>query len=294
MGCIRFLAALLSFLIAVIPSASTALSSGPNRTKVDRVVVHSIGGPECKSNKIKFLPASGSAKSWVDYFATHKVLGIHYVIDKQGIVAKGMPEDEIANHAKGSNDTSIGIELVNWGDGKDPYTLEQVTALIKLLKDIKRRWNIPSDHIYSHEHVDKQFLECGEKRIKLKQDPGENLHLEKLLTSGFQPKQFFKPVPPTQKYPNKSSFQDILNACADSHEPYDFRVVVEDSLVIRAKPTVKSKNIGWLKPNEIVTIHSNSCSSKGEVIAGLTGLWVKVVGDKNGFVFSGFLERVRN
>ncbi len=282
----------LALLFFAFPITSVALSSGDKRTKVDKVIIHSIGGPECKDNKIVSLPASGTAEAWIEYFADHKVLGIHYIIDKAGNVAKGIPEDEIANHAKGSNDTSIGIELVNWGDGKDPYTLEQVTALIKLLKEIQQRWSVSTDRILSHAQVDKQFLECGGKRIKLKQDPGENLYLEKLLEPDFQPKLVFETNLPIRKQPDLSSLQDIQKACSSTSNASRFKVVVEDSLSIRVKPTVKSERLGWLKPNEVVKINANSCSKQVRIIAGIAGLWVEVSveGVRRGYVFSGFLE----
>jgi N-acetylmuramoyl-L-alanine amidase len=72
----------------------------------------------------------------------------HYTIDRDGAVVSHVSEDERAWHAGVSrmedgrtnvNDFSIGIELVNRNDGKDPFPAEQIQALRNLLKAIITR-----------------------------------------------------------------------------------------------------------------------------------------------------------
>ena len=71
----------------------------------------------------------------------------HYVIGKAGeVVRLADPVREIAWHAgasrgpggKPANAASVGIELVNRNDGKDPYPRAQLLALADLLRRLKR------------------------------------------------------------------------------------------------------------------------------------------------------------
>jgi N-acetyl-anhydromuramyl-L-alanine amidase AmpD len=72
----------------------------------------------------------------------------HYTIDRDGAVVSHVSEDERAWHAGVSrmqdgrsnvNDFSIGIELVNRNDGKDPFPEAQIQALRDLMKVIITR-----------------------------------------------------------------------------------------------------------------------------------------------------------
>jgi len=75
----------------------------------------------------------------------------HYTIDRDGAVVCHVPEHRRAWHAGKSrmkdgrtsvNDFSIGIELVNLNDGKDPFPPAQIAALRCLLLEIKSRHQI--------------------------------------------------------------------------------------------------------------------------------------------------------
>ncbi len=154
------------------PTASYARTSGEGRAEVNRVIIHSIGGPYCKDGAVVYSPVKGDAKRWITYFNNHKVLGIHYVIDKSGHVEAGVPENQIANHAKGNNADSIGIELVNRGDGIDEYTEAQLGMLVAALRSITQRWGIKKSDILGHADVDNRYFECGGNKIKTKPDPG--------------------------------------------------------------------------------------------------------------------------
>jgi N-acetylmuramoyl-L-alanine amidase len=72
----------------------------------------------------------------------------HYTIDRDGIIVSHVPENARAWHAGLSrmkdgrtrvNDFSIGIELVNLNDGKDPFPQQQIEALRELLRAIAAR-----------------------------------------------------------------------------------------------------------------------------------------------------------
>jgi hypothetical protein len=79
-------------------------------------------------------------------------IGYHWIIDRNGQIAKGRPEETTGAHVAGYNTGSIGICLIG-GHGSnesDPfsknYTLEQETALRKLIEEIKGRTKIKSIH----------------------------------------------------------------------------------------------------------------------------------------------------
>ena len=282
---------ILCSLALAVPLVSYALSQGEPRSLVDSIVIHSIGGPECMDDHMVFKPASGSAQNWIAYFADHKEYSIHYIIDKQGNIAKGIAENQIANHAKGHNDTSIGIELVNWGDGKDPYTLEQVSTLIKLVSEIRRRWQIPVNHIFSHEAVSDRYVQCGHGQFKMKQDPGHNLLLNQIFKAGFPIAKHFKHYASPHSQPEKSSLPAVLQACQQD-KPTRFQVVVEDSLSVRHQPSLHARKVGWLRPGETITLHKGLCQMPVLKIADLEGVWIKLNQHLyQGYVFSGFLER---
>lgn len=81
----------------------------------------------------------------------------HYTIDRDGTVVCHVSEDERAWHAGVSrmkdgrtdvNNFSIGIELVNRNDGKDPFPEGQIQVLRDLLKSIMTRH--PIRHVVPH------------------------------------------------------------------------------------------------------------------------------------------------
>ncbi len=118
-----------------------------------------------------------------NFFEKHSVLGIHYLIGSKGTIEKSIPENQVANHAKGHNQTSIGIELINKGDGKEAYSEEQIKSLINLLKEIRSRYKIPLVNIKGHSDIDTRTFECGSSKIKKKQDPGSNFPWSKIKKS---------------------------------------------------------------------------------------------------------------
>lgn len=168
----------------------TALDAGSKdrgnpRDKVTEVIIHAIGGPTCKDGKVVFTPAPGNTERWVKFFRNHAVLGIHYVIDKKGVVGTGIPENQVANHALGHNRYSIGIELVNRGDGNDPYTEEQLDALVGLLRKITKKWGLSEEAIKTHAGVDKRYFECNGIQVKKKQDPGAHFPFDQVIQRVF-------------------------------------------------------------------------------------------------------------
>ena len=156
------------------PWPAAGITSGPEREIVDSIIVHAIGGPSCDGGKLVFSGAPGDAQRWKNFFDRHPFLGIHYVVDRDGLVLASTPEDRVANHALDNNATSIGIELVHEGDGIEPFGKRQIDALIGLLKSIRTRYEVPIDNIKSHSEVDVRTFTCGGGLYQTKMDPGAN------------------------------------------------------------------------------------------------------------------------
>jgi N-acetylmuramoyl-L-alanine amidase len=109
----------------------------------------------------------------------------HYYIDRDGTVCRYVPGTRIANHVRGHNPDSIGIELVNlgryphWWDSRhqqmtESYTTAQIGALRRLLARL--RDDFPNLHqIAGHEDLDTAMMPASDDpvlEIHRKLDPG--------------------------------------------------------------------------------------------------------------------------
>jgi N-acetyl-anhydromuramyl-L-alanine amidase AmpD len=119
---------------------------GPD-TEVDTVVLHSTVIPTTELTTLAFFRKASQVSA-------------HYVIGKDGSVIQTVSTFDRAWHAGVSrdwrgrgnvNDFSIGIELVNLNDGKDPYPDPQIEALRSLLTVLKRLH--PIKYVESHEYI---------------------------------------------------------------------------------------------------------------------------------------------
>jgi N-acetylmuramoyl-L-alanine amidase len=118
-------------------------------TKVDIIVLHHTG--------------SSSGAGDLKHLST-KLSGVsaHYLVDRDGKVYQLVPEDRAAWHAgichfKGEpanvNVRSVGIEIANLGDGKEPYTEAQYEALELLVPAVAQRHGVPLEHLVGHKEV---------------------------------------------------------------------------------------------------------------------------------------------
>lgn len=107
---------------------------------VDVIIIHSV------------YNASGGEQYDVDLiikqFARYKVCA-HYLIDREGTIFQTVDESDIAFHAgasklpdgsSGINNRSVGIEIIT--SLTEAPTAAQMTAAVKLTKDIRSRHNI--------------------------------------------------------------------------------------------------------------------------------------------------------
>jgi N-acetylmuramoyl-L-alanine amidase len=155
-------------------STSIARTAGPARTQpIDMIVIHSTGGPTCdeKTGKPIWVKA-GELEENMRTIEAHPKLGIHYMIDRDGTLRKSIPESQVAHHVLTYSQRSIAIELVNDGDGVDPFPEVQLDVLVKLMRDIVQRHNIKRDSIKRHSDLDRGVMPCDPKRRR-KVDPGD-------------------------------------------------------------------------------------------------------------------------
>ena len=104
----------------------------------------------------------------------------HYLINRKGLITQMVKDNQVAWHAgkskwknfKNLNESSIGIELVNKGHefGYQNFSNIQITKLIKLCKNLKKKYIIDK----------KNFLGHSDIAPLRKLDPGEKFPWKKL------------------------------------------------------------------------------------------------------------------
>lgn len=109
----------------------------------------------------------------------------HYYIDRNGSVHRYIVPNQIANHTRGYNPRSIGIELVNsgrypdWLDSRhqamtEAYAEAQIVGLIALLNALQSELpNLRS--IAGHEELDTTQVPASDdphQQVRRKRDPG--------------------------------------------------------------------------------------------------------------------------
>ena len=172
--------------LIVTSGDAEARRTGKVRTQaIDMVVIHSTGGPTCDAvtGKPIWVKAGTLADNLKNIEANPR-LGIHYMIDRDGTVRASVPEDEVANHVFHYSGQSIAIELINNGDGLDPFPEAQLASLVKLLRDIKQRRGITRDGIKRHSDLDHARLSC-DRTQRRKVDPGAAFPYESILDRVF-------------------------------------------------------------------------------------------------------------
>ena len=93
--------------LALLGPAWATSSGAPRREAVDTIIVHAISGPTCAGGRLVFSGAPGDAERWKAFFDRHPFLGIHHVVDREGVAFASTPEDRVANHALDATRTEI-------------------------------------------------------------------------------------------------------------------------------------------------------------------------------------------
>ena len=155
--------------------------------RVDLVVIHCTELPDLATAREygeRVLYPSGTGNSG------------HYYIDRDGSIARYVPEDRIAHHVRGYNERAVGIELVNrgrwphWLDSRhqamvEPYPQAQIDALVALLRQLAT--DLPClQYIAGHEDLDRQEVPAGDDPaipVRRKLDPGPRFPWEQVLAA---------------------------------------------------------------------------------------------------------------
>lgn len=120
----------------------------PAGAVVNCIVLHSTVEPTTEGTMQIFL-------------TPEKAVSAHFVVGRDGRVVQMVPVEKRAWHAGTSvlegvpkvNDFSVGIEMVNLNDGKDPYSPEQMEAVAGIIRLIRSRYDVPDSRIVSHAQV---------------------------------------------------------------------------------------------------------------------------------------------
>ncbi len=154
-------------------------------SQIDLVVMHCTELPDmamAREYGERVLYASGTGNSG------------HFYIDRDGSIHQYVNAGRIANHTRGYNPRSIGIEMVNtgrypnWLDSRhqamdEAYTEAQLIALISLLQQLKAQ--LPNlQFIAGHEQLDTEQVPASDNNtlsVFRKRDPGPNFPWPRVL-----------------------------------------------------------------------------------------------------------------
>ena len=129
------------------PAANANVSDRPASARIDCVVLHATAGGLMGTLAWFENPNSG--------------VSAHYVAAKDGKMFQMVEEIKRAHHAGSSNfqgrtnfnDFSIGIEIVNKNDGKDPYPADQFEAMVELMSYLVARYDIQREWVVTHADI---------------------------------------------------------------------------------------------------------------------------------------------
>lgn len=128
--------------------SSPHFNERPAGTVIDTIVLHHTAGSTLES-----------CVRW--FYNPESRVSAHFTVGKDGSIVQHVSTFQRAWHAGVSRDVqgresvnnfSIGIEMVNIGDGKDPWTKEQVDVVGHLIGTLKRRFP-EIKYITSHEFI---------------------------------------------------------------------------------------------------------------------------------------------
>lgn len=123
--------------------------------KIQFIIVHCSATKEGKDFKAKDIDKWHKEKGW-------DRIGYHYVVDLDGTIEPGRPEEQVGAHAKGYNNNSIGVCYIGGldtnGKSKDTRTPQQKESLIKLLKELKAKY--PLVQILGHRDLLGVYKDC--------------------------------------------------------------------------------------------------------------------------------------
>lgn len=174
-----------SLVIDRLPASQPQGGDLRDTATINMIVIHTIGGPACTDGKIVFTAAPQSAVYWRDDFLRRTDASIHYVVDRNGMIAQQRDENRTAGHVSSEvdpsiNRRSIGIEMTNNGDGMDPFPEAQLAVMEALVTDIARRYHLGPDALRTHAELDRREIDCGGQKYPRRVDPGPLFPMERM------------------------------------------------------------------------------------------------------------------
>ena len=114
--------------------------------EITKIILHCADTPEGREvSTAEIRRWHTEERGWSD-------IGYHWVVELDGSIHAGRPEERSGAHCKGHNRDSIGVCYVGGsnsdGDPKDTRTPEQKSALASLLSEILDRY--PEAKVYGH------------------------------------------------------------------------------------------------------------------------------------------------
>jgi N-acetyl-anhydromuramyl-L-alanine amidase AmpD len=106
------------------------------------------------------------------------------MIDRDGTLRSSVPEDQVAHHVFRHSQRSIAVELINDGDGVDPYPEAQLSSLVQLLQRLEKRHDLTPQGIRRHSDLDRSTMWCARTQPR-KVDPGPAFPFERVIERVF-------------------------------------------------------------------------------------------------------------
>jgi len=125
--------------------------------QVNRIILHWLGDGDSR-NYTTQAAVDGirnyhiNVNGWSD-------IGYHLLIDRNGILYHGRPEDIVGAHAYGANTGSIGINLM-YGSADKHLTAETIQTLTETLKALCEKYDIAPSGTTIIGHKDVMATEC--------------------------------------------------------------------------------------------------------------------------------------
>jgi len=155
---------------------------------VDRLAARELAAIDLVVVHCTELPDLASAREYgerVQYADRGTGASGHWYVDRDGALQRWVPEQRVANHTRGYNERSVGIELVNRGRHPDwfrsdrqtmtePYPEPQLAALLALLAHLRAA--VPGlAYIAGHQDLDTALVPASDdatRTVPRKLDPG--------------------------------------------------------------------------------------------------------------------------
>ena len=116
---------------------------------IDQIVVHCTASPDFQDIGVKEIDKWHKDRGWSQ-------IGYHYVVRRNGEIERGRPERLQGAHAKGANQTSIGIVWVGVNEC-DPVQYKKMIGLINYLRG---KYNIKLENVLGHNEAVKTHKTC--------------------------------------------------------------------------------------------------------------------------------------